>query len=65
MIQYILAFGFLMFVFALMGLALHFSRYKKRASGCCGGSHCSSDNKGIDKSHTCSTEWENQNESPI
>jgi len=32
----------------LMALALWFSKYKKRDSGCCGGIHC-----GDEKSHGC------------
>ena len=41
MVQYIIVIGFFILAFFLMGLALHFSKYKKRPSGCCGGGDCS------------------------
>ena len=43
--------GIMTVVFALMALALLFSKYKKRESGCCGGIHC--DEK---KTHSCYAE---------
>jgi hypothetical protein len=39
-----------MFAFTGMGLALHFSKYKKNNSGCCGGGHC---DKLPGESHSC------------
>ena len=42
-----LEFALIVIVFAVaftaMALALHFSKYKKRSSGCCGGVHCGTD----------------------
>ena len=40
MAQVLLVIG--IFIVAVMGMALslHFSKYKKRPSGCCGGQHC-------------------------
>ena len=40
MIQYIVVLLFSILALSLMLAALHFSRYKKRPSGCCGGLHC-------------------------
>ena len=40
MLQYIILALFFLAAFVLMAAALHFSRYKKRPSGCCGGDHC-------------------------
>jgi len=53
MIEYIIV--FLLFVLAFSGMlaALHFSKYKKRASGCCGGGHCSTDQDGETAGHSC------------
>lgn len=45
MLQYIVVFLFFVAAFALMLAALHFSQYKKRPSGCCGGGHCSPEDK--------------------
>ena len=53
MLQYIITFGFFLFVFILMGLALQFSRYKQRHSGCCGGGHCSTEVSGDTNSQNC------------
>lgn len=59
MLQFIAVFA--IFAIALVGfaLSLHFSKYKKRASGCCGGGHC--ENNGTDKphGHTCYSEKSN------
>ena len=44
MLQYIVVILFIILAFSGFLAALHFSRYKKRASsGCCGGEHCSTD----------------------
>ena len=53
MIEYIIV--FLLFVLAFSGMlaALHFSKYKKRASGCCGGGPCSTDQDGETAGHSC------------
>jgi len=40
MLQYIIVFAFFILAFVFMGITLHFSKYKKRKSGCCGGGHC-------------------------
>ena len=40
MTTYIVAFVFLIGLFLFMALALQFSKYKKRPSGCYGGNHC-------------------------
>ncbi|MBU0558481.1 MAG: hypothetical protein KJ799_06415 [Bacteroidetes bacterium] len=39
-VQYIVVFVLFAVAIVGMGLALHFSQYKKRNSGCCGGQHC-------------------------
>ena len=49
-IQYIVVFLFFIGAISLMLAALHFSRYKKRPSGCCGGGHCES---GEENYHSC------------
>lgn len=36
-----------------MILSLHFSKYKKRPSGCCGGGHCNTGNDGETQAHSC------------
>jgi hypothetical protein len=43
MVQYILALFFMIVVFLGMMLALTFSKYKRKTSGCCGGGHCDSE----------------------
>jgi hypothetical protein len=54
MIQYLAVIGFFIVALLLFGFALHFSKYKKRASGCCGGGHCSIDGENSDKQvHSC------------
>lgn len=53
MIQYIVALGFFMLVFVLMALALNFSKYKKRPSGCCGGGHCATDLNSAEVNKSC------------
>jgi len=40
MIRYLAVLLFSLLALSLMLAALHFSRYKKRPSGCCGGLHC-------------------------
>lgn len=50
MIQYIVVFLFFIGAISLMLAALHFSRYKKRPSGCCGGGHCKT---GEETYHSC------------
>ena len=45
------------FTLAMLGMALslHFSAYKKRPSGCCGGMHCdtTANHHASDKKHPC------------
>lgn len=53
MIEYIVVFLFFVLAFAGMLAALHFSKYRKRASGCCGGGHCSTDQDGEAAGHSC------------
>jgi hypothetical protein len=43
MLEYIVAFVVMIVVFTAMMLALTFSKYKKRTSGCCSGGHCSTE----------------------
>ena len=43
MIEFILVVLIFSVAFVAMALALHFSKYKKRSSGCCGGAHCDTD----------------------
>jgi hypothetical protein len=38
-IQFVIMIGLFLIVFGIMWLGLHFSQYKKRSSGCCGGAH--------------------------
>jgi len=40
MTQIIVVTLFFIAAFSLMALALHFAKYKKSNSGCCGGGHC-------------------------
>lgn len=40
MLQIIIVTLIFIIAFSGMGLALHFSKYKKNNSGCCGGGHC-------------------------
>ena len=42
MIQYIIVFAFFILAVVFFGATLHFTKYKKRNSGCCGGGHCDS-----------------------
>ena len=41
----------------IMGLSLHFSKYKQKSSSCCGGGHCSVDeddhNQECENTHSC------------
>ena len=46
MTQILIVIGFFIVAFSLMAASLHFSKYKKRASGCCGGGNCSTDEDG-------------------
>ena len=46
MTQYLVVIGFFIFAFTLMAASLHFSKYKKRKEGCCGGGNCSTDEDG-------------------
>ena len=45
MAQILIVVGFFIVAMGGMMLALHFSKYKQRNSGCCGGVHCSTDEK--------------------
>ncbi len=38
--QFLTIFAALVIIFGLMMLSLKFGKYKERASGCCGGGHC-------------------------
>lgn len=40
MAQILLAIGIFSLAIVGMAISLHFSKYKKRPSGCCGGQHC-------------------------
>ncbi len=54
--QYLVVFGFFTLAIVLMLLSLHFSKYKKKSEGCCGGGSCATD--GIkDPSQKCSKEF--------
>ena len=53
MIEYIIVILFFILAFAGMLAALHFSKYRKRASGCCGGGHCSTDQDDETVGHSC------------
>jgi len=53
MIQYIIAVSFFLIAISIMILSLHFSKYKKRPSGCCGGGHCKTGNDGETQVHSC------------
>ncbi|MBL1213088.1 MAG: hypothetical protein HND52_07015 [Ignavibacteriae bacterium] len=46
MTQILIVIGFFIAAFSLMAVSLHFSKYKKRDSGCCGGGNCSTDENG-------------------
>ena len=50
MLQILVVALFFANAFTLMGLALHFSQYKKRNSGCCGGGNCDTNES---KTHGC------------
>ncbi len=56
MTQFFIVFG--IFIVAMVGFAasLHFSQYKKRSSGCCGGGHCDSDGNKKAAGHSCYSE---------
>lgn len=56
MIQYLVAFLLFIGAISLMLFALHFSQYKKRPSGCCGGGHCGTDLNDETKVHSCYSE---------
>ena len=51
--QYLIPILFCISLVILMGVALHFSQYKKRTSGCCGGVHCNDVKKESAETHTC------------
>lgn len=56
MIEFLFVFG--IFVVAIVGFAasLHFSQYKKRNSGCCGGGHCDTKDGKDGAVHSCYSE---------
>ena len=56
MSQYIIAFLFFVLAISIMILALHFSQYKKRTSGCCGGGHCDTHPEKGEVYHSCYSE---------
>lgn len=49
MLQILIVTVFFAIAFSLMAMALHFAKWKKKESGCCGGGHCDT-NGG---SHSC------------
>jgi hypothetical protein len=53
MIEYIIVFFLFILAFVGMLAALHFSKYRKRTSGCCGGGHCSTDQDSENVGHSC------------
>ncbi len=53
MIQYIIAILFFLIAISIMILSLHFSKYKKKPSGCCGGGHCKTGNDGETQAPSC------------
>ncbi len=54
MIEFLLVVLVFSVAIVAMALALHFSKYKKRSSGCCGGAHCGTDKAPHD--HSCHSE---------
>ncbi|MCF8261850.1 MAG: hypothetical protein K9J12_13810 [Melioribacteraceae bacterium] len=50
MLQIFVVTVFFVLAFSLMAMALHFAKWKKKASGCCGGGNCDTDGGG---SHSC------------
>jgi len=56
MTQYLIVFVFFLFAILLMLTSLHFSKYKKKSSGCCGGGHCSVDGGDENHTHSCYSE---------
>lgn len=52
MIQYIAVLLFFILALSLMLAALHFSRYKKRPSDCCGGLHCGESQEKVPGCHS-------------
>jgi len=55
MTEYLVVIGFFILAFTMMAIALHFSKYKKRSAGCCGGDNCSTDSDG-NKVNSCYNE---------
>lgn len=53
MIEYLVTFLLFVVAISLMLVALQFSKYKKRPSGCCGGGHCTTDGDEADSGHSC------------
>jgi hypothetical protein len=53
MIQYLVIFLFFVVAISLMLVGLHISQYRKRASGCCGGDHCATNDDGNTIGHSC------------
>jgi hypothetical protein len=53
MIQYLVILLFFLVAISLMLVGLHFSQYRKRASGCCGGGHCATDDDGKSLGNSC------------
>jgi hypothetical protein len=55
--SFLVSIGILTVAFSLMALALSFSKYKKRQSGCCGGTHCGDkEYRGCQRGKTASIE---------
>ncbi|MBZ0181399.1 MAG: hypothetical protein K8F60_03000 [Melioribacteraceae bacterium] len=52
MLQILIVALFFIVAFTLMGLALHFAKYKQGDSGCCGGGHCDTNGKSS-QGHSC------------
>ena len=46
MLKILIVTVFFIVAFSLMAMALHFAKWKKKKSGCCGGGHCDSNGGG-------------------
>lgn len=63
--QYLVVFVFFMVAIGLMLTSLHFSKYKKKSEGCCGGGSCATPGMKKD-SHSCDKHHlENENQIEI
>jgi len=57
--QYLVVFAFFIFAIGLMLASLHFSQYKKKSEGCCGGGNCATPGRKKD-SNNCDKHHENE-----